>query len=134
MATVREHLREAHNSTRKHHLALAKAHSRLGEHHRALEENYSSDVDLADLFGKIAKAHEDLAAEHTSAAEFHAACCADMDKAVGDDLNKIGPDRVSAINREPGGKSNLFVRAGQPGPGTAEVPSEFTEICKFDEN
>jgi hypothetical protein len=81
MATVREHLKKAHEAMAEHHRIMAKCHG----------EAMGKADDPHHGFHKSAKN------EHEAAAQVHDDLCNECAKAADGDLNKLVPHQVSAV-------------------------------------
>ena len=112
MATVREHLKRAHDVAAEHHRKMAAYH----------EEATGKVDDPYQAFHKSAKA------EHQAVAQMYDQMCSECGKAMDADLNEIQPlprgfSRV--VPTAPGVK--MVPRAGQKPVEQIEVDPEFEE-------
>jgi hypothetical protein len=116
MASVREHLKKAHEAIASHHRTMSQAHSAameketMGTHHHSF--------------------HKAAAAAHTAAAEAHDEMCNECAKAADGDLNKLVPTSVSAVVPT---RITAVPRTGQPVPATVKVDPEFQKMFQVED-
>ena len=130
--TMREHLRDAHETMAAHHIAMAKTHRQIAKHFAKSE--------MAEGSEDLASSHEELAGHHTSQAEYHVECCKTLDgmgKAMGmgmdrDELMPM-PDGVSAIIPDAPQHLRAIPRGGQRDLGEmAKVDPAFEALVKIE--
>jgi hypothetical protein len=118
--TVREHLKKAHSAMAEHHRKMAGLHDAMV---KAAKESMNGEANF----------HKSAAAAHNAAAESHDSMCAECEKAAGDvDLNKVVPDRVSAV--VPNAGVRAVPRTGQRDLSDAPVDPMFADLVKVDES
>jgi len=118
MSTMKEHLAGMHKKLAAHHAAKAESHASRADHfnklaaHLTKTETTEAQKDSAAILEALAGLHEEQSQEHSDMAAFHKDCADKCSKAADGDLNKIVPDRVSAVTPDrPGIRSVL--RHGQ---------------------
>jgi hypothetical protein len=139
MATMKQHLLEAHEAMAEHHTKMAKSHHALSRCYKGMTK-----VEADDGFQKIASEHSRMAEHHEEAAAYHLGCCKTMKAAIESDLQKLQPDRVSAIafSDVPAdgfgmtARIRAVPRAGAPSPNSdlAKVPEQFRHLVESTED
>lgn len=120
--TTREHLQSFHTAAASHHTTMAKSHTRLATHYgKATEMEGNKD---------LAAEHKAMADSHATMAEHHLSMC----KTVGDDLNKLIPDNVSAVIPEFPGLRAVPRYGQRPIPEVANVAPEFAKLVQVEDD
>jgi hypothetical protein len=103
MSTMKEHLAGMHKRMAAHHTVTAASHASRASHfnklaaHLGKTEMTEAQKDSAAILEALAQLHEEQGQEHTAMASFHKDSAEKCSKAADGDLNKIVPDRVSAV-------------------------------------
>ena len=112
MATVREHLKKAHQAMAEHHRNMAACHG----------DAMGKADDPHHAFHKSAKA------EHEAAAQAHDEMCNECAKAMDADLNKIQPLPHGFSRVTPDNPNRAVPRHGAPPLQKAVVAEEFAHL------
>jgi hypothetical protein len=116
MATVREHLKKAHEAIAEHHRSMSKAHN-------AAMAKESMGTHQHDF-------HKTAAAHHDAAAAAHETMLDECQKAADADLTKLVPTSVSAVVPN---RVVAVPRPGQQPVAKANVPTEFSHLFQVED-
>jgi hypothetical protein len=116
MATVREHLKDAHSAMAGFHRSMQKCHT--------------------DAMGKAEDPHHAFhkaaAKNHQDAADAHDAMCNECAKAADGDLNKLVPTQISGVTPDNPTRVTAVPRFGAPPLQKSDVDPEFAKLFERD--
>lgn len=120
--TTREHLKAFHEQAATHHSEMAEQHKKAA----GLFSKAANDRDAA-----MCECHKGMQASHEACAVYHQSMTKSLDV---EDLSKIVPDQVRAINTGfPG--ITAMPRTGAPTATKApDVPFEFRDLVKISDD
>jgi hypothetical protein len=137
--TMREHLQKVHTHSAEFHLAKAKAYRGLAKCFgmAKAEMDRTDDADPENISSVL----DDLAEQEDEMSAFHLECCDGLAKAATDDLTKadldrIAPDRVSAILPDVPSSIRAIPRAGQRevfGKATDGIDANLIKVIGLEE-
>jgi hypothetical protein len=121
---------EFHKMYHGHHAEKTRIHADHAEVHRdrmaTLEKGSSEHV----YHERKNALHKATSESHATLAEYHKGC---MEKAVGDEMNKVQPTQIFGVTPT---RVTAVPRHGQPAPGSAakpDVPIEFQKLFQAED-